>query len=159
VADEDAGKVGIQYGFFQKKTVVSAIVENMHRYVPYFLEWQNERQRLSSWLAATQAIGAFDSLSFGWGRAYRTPGDPCQHNDCFQAAPYSVLADGDLTGGRSMDNESDLYTVAYRHRIGDGLEVYSDWAGAFNDQYAHFDLGAGGRGVTTDCHDASDAAT
>jgi len=157
VADEDAGKVGIQYGFFHKKTVVSAIVETMHRYVPDDLEWQNERQRLGSWLAATQAIGNSDSLSFGWGRAYRTPGDPCQHNDCFQPAPGSVLADGDLTSGRAMDNQSNLYTVAYRHRIAEGLEIYSDWAGTFNHPYGHFDLGAGGRGVTTDCHDASDA--
>jgi predicted porin len=158
VADEDAGKVGIQYGFFNKKTVISAIAENMHRYVPGYLEWQNERQRLGSWLAGTQAIGKFDSLSFGWARAYRTPGDPCQHNDCFQSAPYSAPADGDMTGGRGMDNESNMVTAAYRHRIGEGLEIYSDWAGTFNHPYAHFDLGAGGRGVTTDCHDASDAA-
>ena len=157
VADEDAGKVGIQYGFFQKKTVVSAIVENMHRYVPGYLEWQNERQRLGSWLAATQAIGPFDSLSIGWARAYRTPGDPCQHADCFNPAPYAAPADGDMTAGRGMNNQSDMYTVAFRHRIGDGLVVYTDWAGTYNDQYAHFDLGAGGRGVTTDCHDASDA--
>jgi predicted porin len=158
VADEDAGKIGIQYGFFKRKTVVSAIVENMHRYVPGYLEWQNERQRLGSWLAATQAVGHDDSLSFGWGRAYRAPGDPGQHNTSFALAPYSVLADGDLAGGRGVNNTANLYTIAYRHRIGDGLEIYSDWAGTFNGPYAHFDLGAGGRGVTTDCHDASDTA-
>ena len=157
VADEDAGKVGIQYGFFNKKTQVSAIVEDLHRYVPGFLEWQNERQRLGSWLAATQAIGPADSLSIGWARAYRTPGDPCQHADCFALAHYAEPADGDLTGGRGVNNQSDMYTVAYRHRIGDGLEIYTDWAATYNDQYAHYDLGAGGRGVTTDCHDASDA--
>ena len=158
VADEDAGKVGIQYGFFNKRTVVSAIVESMHRYVPGYLEWQNERQRLSSWLAATQAIGPFDSLSIGWARAYRTPGDPCQHSDCLNPAPYAAPADGDMTAGRGVNNQSDMYTIAYKHRIGDGLMVYADWAGTYNDQYAHFDLGAGGRGVTTDCHDASDTA-
>jgi predicted porin len=158
VADEDAGKAGIQYGFFGNRTVVSALIEDLHRYVPGFLEWQNERQRFGSWLAGTQAIGHFDSLSIGWARAYRTPGDPCQHNDCFLPAPGSLLADGDLTGGRAKDNEANMVTIAYRHRIGEGLEAYSDWAGTFNDQYAHFDLGAGGRAVTTDCHDASDAA-
>jgi predicted porin len=157
VADEDAGKIGIQYGFFQRKTIVSAIIEDMHRYLPGYLEWQNERQRLGSWLAVTQAVGNADSLSFGWARAYRTPGDPCQHNDCFENAPYSATADGNVTGGRGTDNESNLFTVAYRHRIGDGLEIYYDYAGTFNHTYAHFDLGAGGRGVTTDCHDASDA--
>jgi len=157
VADEDAGKIGIQYGFFKNKTVVSALVEKMHRYVPGYMEWQNERQRLGSWLAATQAIGTSDSLSIGWARAYRTPGDPCQHADCLIPAPYSAPADGDMTAGRGVNNQADMYTIAYRHRIGDGLEIYSDWAGTYNDEYAHFDLGAGGRGVTTDCHDASDA--
>lgn len=157
VADEDAGKVGVQYAFFQRGTVVSAILESMHRYVPGFLEWQNERQRLGSWLAVTQAIRKTDTLSFGWARAYRTPGDPCQHNDCFQNAPYSASSDGNVTGGRAMDNEANMFTLTYRHRIGDGLEVYSNWAGTFNNTYAHYDLGAGGRGVTTDCHDASDS--
>jgi hypothetical protein len=57
-----------------------------------------------------------------------------------------------------VDNAANMFTVAYRHRIGEGLEIYTDWAGTFNEQFAHFDLGAGGRGVTTDCHDASDAA-
>jgi predicted porin len=158
VADEDAGKLGIQYGFFSKKTVVSAIVESMHRYVPGFMEFQNERQRLGSWLAGTQAIGKYDSLSMGWARAYRTPGDPGQHNSSFAVAPYSLPSDGNMDGGRGVNNTANLFTVAYRHRIGEGLEVYSDWAGAFNSPYAHYDLGAGGRGVTTDCHDASDAA-
>jgi len=63
-----------------------------------------------------------------------------------------------MTAGRAMNNQADMYTVAYRHRIGDGLVLYTDWAGTYNDEYAHFDLGAGGRGVTTDCHDASDSA-
>jgi|HubBroStandDraft_1064217.scaffolds.fasta_scaffold13858_2 predicted porin len=160
VADEDAGKVGIQYGFFNRKTVISAIGENFHRYLPGFMEFQNERQRLGSSLSGTQAIGAFDSLSIGWARAYRTPGDPGQHNTSNASALYANVAiDGDGVGGRGADNESNLYTIAYRHRIADGLEIYSDWAGTFNDQYAHYDLGAGGRGVTTDCHDASDAAS
>jgi predicted porin len=156
VADEDAGKLGIQYGFFKRKTIVSALVETLHRYVPNYLEWQNERQRLGSWLAITQAIGKADSLSIGWGRAYRTPGDPCQHADCLALAPYTTAGDGDLTGGRGAHNQADMYTAAYRHRIGDGLEIYTDWAGTYNDKFAHFNLGAGGRAVTTDCHDASD---
>lgn len=158
VADEDAGKVGIQYGFFAKKTVVNAVVETMHRYVPGFMEFQNERQRLGSWLAGTQAIGLYDSVSVGWARAYRAPGDPGQHNTSLTPAPYSTASDGNTDGGRGVDNEANMFTIAYRHRIGEGLEIYSNWAGTFNDQFAHFDLGAGGRGVTTDCHDASDSA-
>jgi hypothetical protein len=31
---------------------------------------------------------------------------------------------------------------------------YADAAATFNGPSAHFDLGAGGRAVTTDCHDA-----
>ena len=158
VADEDAAKVAIQYGFFNKKTIVSAIFEDMHRYMPGFMQFQNERQRLGSWLAFTQALGRADSLSGGWGRAYRAPGDPCQHNDCFENAPYSAPADGNLDSGRGVDNTANMVTFAYRHRIGDGLEIYYDYAGSFNDLYAHYDLGAGGRGVTTDCHDAYDAS-
>jgi len=159
-ADEDAGKVGIQYGFFNKRTVVSAIFEDLHRYVPGYMQFQNERSRLGSWLAGTQAIGAADSLSIGWARAYRTPGDPGQHNTSNASALYAnINVDGDAVGGRGANNESSLYTTIYRHRIGDGLEAYLGWAGTFNDQYAHYDLGAGGRGVTTDCHDASDAAS
>ena len=159
VADEDAGKVGVQYGFGEGKTVVSAIFEDFHRYVPGFMEFQNERQRLGSWLAATQALGRRGSLSMGWARAYRTPGDPGQHNTSNASAMYSVVSvDGNGVGGRGVDNESNMVTIAYRHRIGEGLEAYFDWAGTFNRPYAHFDLGAGGRGVTTDCHDAWDAA-
>ena len=157
VADEDAGKIAIQYGFFKNKTVVSAIFEDFHRYVPGYLEWQNERQRLGSWFAVTQAVGKSDSLSIGWARAYRTPGDPCQHADCFNEAPYDQ-AGNDMTAGRGVNDQADMYTAAYKHRIGDGLLLYFDWAGTYNDEYAHFDLGAGGRGVTTDCHDASDTA-
>jgi predicted porin len=157
VADEDAAKIGIQYAFFHKNLVVSALFESMHRYVPYYLEWENERQRLGHWIAGTQALGKADSISMGWAHAYRTPGDPGQHNDSFVAAPYSVLSDGDLVSGRAVDNAASMYTVAYRHRIGDGLEVYADWAGTYNHEYAHYVLGAGGHGVKTDDHDAYDA--
>jgi predicted porin len=160
VADEDAAKVGIQYGLFNKKTIVSAIFEDLHRYMPGYMQFQNERSRLGSWLSGTQAIGAYDSLSMGWARAYRTPGDPGQHNTSTASALYAdVNVDGDAVGGRGANNEASLTTIAYRHKIGEGLEAYTNWAGTFNDQYAHYDLGAGGRGVTTDCHDAFDAAS
>ena len=154
VADEDAGKVGLQYTF-AKKTTVSAIVENFHRYVPNFLEFQNERQRKGSWLAMTQVLSPNDSLSLGWARAYRAPGDPGQHNTSLALPPLG--APGDSTGGRGMNNSANLFTAAFKHRIGDGLTAYAVWAADFNAPYGHFDLGAGGRGVTADCHDASDA--
>jgi predicted porin len=157
VADEDAAKLGIQYAFFHKSLVVSEMFESLHRYVPYYLEFQNERQRLGNWIAGTQALGKTDSISMGWAHAFRTPGDPGQHNDVFTPAPYSVMSDGDLVSGRAVDNAASMYTVAYRHRIGDGIEVYADWAGEFNHEYAHYVLGDGGHGVKTDAHDAYDA--
>ncbi len=154
VADEDAGKVGVQYSF-PSKTTVSALFETMHRYVPGYLEFQNERQRLGNWLAVTQPLGQRDSVSLGWAHAYRAPGDPGQHNTSKASPPFGVP--GDETGGRAVDNSANMITAAYRHKLGEGLTAYFAWAGTFNGPYAHYDLGAGGRLVTTDCHDASDA--
>jgi predicted porin len=154
VADEDAAKAGVQYTF-PSKTVVSAIYETLHRYIPYFLEFQNERQRQGSWLAVTQALGSNDSVSAGWARAYRAPGDPGQHNTSLVQPPFGAPGDG--VGGRGADNSANLYTVAFRHRLAEGLTAYAVWAADLNGPYGHFDLGAGGRGVTADCHDASDA--
>jgi hypothetical protein len=39
------------------------------------------------------------------------------------------------------------------------LSFYADYAETLNHFAAHYDLGAGGRGVTTDCHDASNPDT
>ena len=154
VADEDAAKIGLQYTL-PSKTTVSAIFESLHRYLPGFLEFQNERQRLGSWLAVTQVLNATDSISFGWARAYRTPGDPGQHNTSTELPPLGAPGDG--VGGRGVDNSANMVTAAYRHQIFAGLTAYTTWAATFNGPYGHFDLGAGGRVVTTDCHDASDA--
>ena len=154
VADEDAGKVGIQYTL-PSKTTVSAIFETMHRYLPGFLQFQNERQRQGNWLAVTQILSANNSLSAGWAHAYRAPGDPGQHNTSAVLPPLGSPGDG--TGGVGVDNSANLYTVAYRHKLSENVTAYIDWAGTFNGPFAHYDLGAGGRIVTTDCHDASDA--
>ena len=154
VADEDAAKIGMQYSL-PSKTTVSAIFESLHRYLPGFLEFQNERQRLGSWLAVTQVLNATDSISFGWARAYRTPGDPGQHNTSNELPPLGAPGDG--VGGRGADNSANMVTAAYRHQIFAGLTAYTAWAATFNGPYGHYDLGAGGRVVTTDCHDASDA--
>jgi predicted porin len=142
VAAEDAAKIGMQI-MLPTKTTISGIFESMHRYVNASLAGQNERQRNGTWLAVTQQLTEKDSLSFGWAHAFATPGDPGQHN---------------TSGGPDPDNSANLLTVAYKHTFVPGLMVYADWAGTFNAKDAHFDLGAGGRGVTTDCHDASDAA-
>jgi predicted porin len=142
VADEDAAKVGVQYTF-PTKTTISGIYESMHRYVDKSLSFQNERTRNGTWLAVTQEITSKDNISFGWAHAFATPGDPGQHN---------------TPGGPNPDNAADMYTVAYKHTIKPGLLWYVTYAATLNHPDAHFDLGAGGRGVTTDCHDASDAS-
>jgi predicted porin len=155
IADEDAGKIGVQYTF-PSKTTVSGIFETMHRYVPADLEFQNERQRNGTWLAVSQQLNPKLSLHLGWAHAFRTPGDPGQHNDSFITPPGGVPGT-DYTAGAGADNRANMFTVALKRRLSENLSVYADWAMTANGPAAHYDLGAGGRGVTTDCHDASDA--
>ncbi len=154
VADEDAFKVGALYRF-PTKTTVGAIFESMHRYVPADLAFQNERQRNGTWLFVSQDLTAADSIHFGWAHAFRTPGDPGQHNsgtiviDPTASTPPPVFA--------SNNNQADMLTASYKHKFSENLTWYTAVAATFNGPSAHYDLGAGGRGVTTDCHDASGA--
>ncbi len=139
VANESAAKVGLQYRL-ETGTTVSAIYERMKRRVPDALAAQNERSRSGYWLAVSQQLGATDSLHFGWAHANRTPGDPGQHN---------------TPGGANPDNAANMFTLAWKHQVDKQLGFYADYAATLNHSAAHYDLGAGGRGVTTDCHDAS----
>jgi predicted porin len=142
VADEDALKGGIQY-MPARGLTLSGVYESFHRYVPQYLEYQNERQRDGFWLAATQALSPRDNINFGWAKALGTPGDPGQHNTPAIANP---------------DNQSNLYTIAFKHAIDRHVSWYFDWAETLNHSAAHYDLGAGGRAITTDCHDATTLA-
>jgi hypothetical protein len=47
-----------------------------------------------------------------------------------------------------------MITSTYKHKFGQNLTWYTAVAATFNGPNAHYDLGAGGHGVTTDCHDA-----
>jgi predicted porin/outer membrane murein-binding lipoprotein Lpp len=147
VADEDAAKVGALYKFKATGTTIGAIVEHMDRYVPSDLEFQNERTRWGTWVFLTQEINPTDTMSFGWAHAFRTPGDPCQHNDCTVPTPdgTSFVA--------TNQNQADMITANYKHNFTKNLTWYSDIATTINGPSAHYDLGAGGRSVTTDCHD------
>jgi len=139
IGDEQAMKLGVQY-IFDMGFTVTGIFERMTRNVPSSLQFQNERQRNGSWLAATQNLTAVDNVSVGWAHASTTPGDPGgQHN--FDPA-------------RTNDT-ADMFTVAYKRRIDKQLYWYVDAAETINHGNAHYDLGAGGRGVTTDCHDGT----
>jgi predicted porin len=139
IADEWAFKVGAQYAFNFGLTV-NGIWEHLRRNVPQDLEFQNERQRNGSWVALTQQIGSKDNVSVGWAHATATPGDPGgQHN-------YDPL---------NTTDSADMYTIAWMHKLDKQLTWYLDTALTINHGNAHYDLGAGGRGLTTDCHDGT----
>jgi predicted porin len=143
VGDEDAYKFGAQYTF-ATKTTVNALWERTHRSIPADLQFQNERTRPNAyWLALTQVLTPKDNVSLGWAHAGSTPGDPGQHN---------------TPGGANPDNSANMYTIAFRHAIDRSLTAYIDYAMTDNHRDAHYDLGAGGHGVTTDCHDSTPMA-
>ena len=148
VADEDAFKVAALYTFTSTKTTVGGIFEMLHRYVPPSLQFQNERQRNGSWLFLTQELTPNDSASVGWAHAFKANGDPGQHND----VNIPTLDGG--SGYASNDNNADMITANYKHKFGPNLTWYADVATTINGYSAHYDLGAGGRSVTTDSHSA-----
>jgi predicted porin len=166
VADEDAFKIAALYTF-PTKTTVGGIFEMMHRYVPAILSFQNERQRNGSWLFLTQELTPKDSISFGWAHAFKTPGDPGQHNSATLTTTTGVggfILPTDVVPGAGSgafapnNNSADMITSTYKHKFGPNLTWYTAVAVTMNGPSSHYDLGAGGRGVTTDCHDAFDAS-
>jgi predicted porin len=151
VGDEDAFKVAALYTL-PTKTTIGGIFEILHRYVSPLIAFQNERQRNGSWLFLTQELTPTDSVSFGWAHAFKAVGDPGQHNS---VASATVVIPG--TGGAaaaSNDNSADLFSANYKHKFGANLTWYTAVAATVNGPNAHYDLGAGSRGITTDCHDA-----
>ena len=151
VGDEDAFKVAALYTF-PTKTTVGGIFEMMHRYVSPLIAFQNERQRNGTWLFFTQELTPVDSFSAGWAHAFKAVGDPGQHNTPLSA---TVVIPG--TGGAAAadnSNQADMLTATYKHKFGPNLTWYTAVAATINGPSAHFDLGAGGHGVTTDCHSA-----
>jgi predicted porin len=147
VGNEWAAKGGIMYQF-ATKTTVGAVVEYMHRDVPADLAFQNERTRWGTWLVVSQELGPLDSVYFGWAHAFRSPGNPGQHNDS------TLLTANGATFGPNQ-NQADMVTAEWKHKLSDNLIWYNIVAATFNGPDAHYDLGAGGRSVTTDCHDAT----
>ena len=144
IADEWAFKFGGQYSFDFGLTV-SYLFEEMHREVPQVMEFQNERQRTGDWVALEQQfLGGRDVIAIGWAHAGATPGDPGgQHN-------FNPNGIG--------NNQANMYTFEWRHKLDKQLTAYFDFADTVNDGNAHYDIGAGGHGIKTDCHDATHAA-
>jgi predicted porin len=153
-ADEDAAKVALQYEL-PTHTTISGIFESLHRYVPDYLQFQNERQRLGTWLAIEQHLTPKDDIAVGWAHAFKSPGDPGQHNSTVTPAPYGM---GEMFGGTGVDNSANMFTAVYKRKIMPGLTFYTNAAATINAPFAHYDLGAGGHGVTTDGHDGFGAA-
>jgi len=139
IANESAFKVGAQFTF-PFGLAVSGIYEYMKRDLPAAYQFQNERQRNGLWFALSEDFSPNDNLSVGWAHAGRTPGDPGgQHN-------YNPTTN---------KNYANMYTIAWKHHFDKALYWYIDAADTVNSINAHYDLGAGGRGVTTDCHDGT----
>ena len=143
-ADEWAAKLGGQYRF-EFGLTISYMWEEMKRKLVQDMQFQNERQRNGQWLAIEYDFrGGSDRIALGWAHAGATPGDPGgQHN-------YNP----NLVG----QNEANMYTMAYWHKFDKQLTWYFDFAETLNDGNAHFDIGAGGHGIKTDCHDATHTA-
>jgi hypothetical protein len=139
VANESAIKAGLMYSF-DFGLSVGSIYEYLKRFVPADLQWQNERTRDGWWFVVSQDIGMADNISLGYAHAGATPGDPAgQHN-------YDPIAGPDT---------ADMYTAAWKHHFDKHFYAYLDWAETLNHGNSHYDLGAGGRSLTTDCHDGT----
>ena len=151
VANEWAWKVAALYTF-STKTTVGGIFESLHRDDPAELQFINERQRNGTWLFVTQELTPTDSASFGWAHAFNANGDPGQHNS-------ASLLTADLGATYAPnDNSADMITANYKHKFGPNLTWYTAVASTINGPSAHYDMGAGGHGITTDSHSAYDAS-
>ncbi len=157
VADEWAWKVGALYTF-STKTTVGAIFELLHRNDPAELQFINERQRNGTWLFVTQELTPVDTISLGWAHAFAANGDPGQQTNDRDRLDDNKLEPAEATGSHPNNNQADMVTANYKHKFGPNLTWYTAVAATFNGPSAHYDLGAGGHGITTDCHDASDAS-
>jgi predicted porin len=143
VADEWAMKIGGQYRF-EFGLTVSYIWEELHRKVPDIIQFQNERQRTGDWLALDYVFnGGADRVAVGWAHAGASVGDPGgQHN---------------FNPNYVGQNEANMYTIAWWHKIDKQLTWFLNMADTANDHNAHYDIGAGTHGIKTDCHDATHA--
>lgn len=139
IADEHAWKAGVQY-HLPTNTVLNAIYERMVRNAPdpNF----NERDRSGFWLAATQKISDQDDLNIGWAHAGKEKGDVGTRR-----------SDGTFNTG-TVDNAANMYSFGYKHHFDKQADWYAVYARQVNHNGAHYDLGASGHGITTDCHDA-----
>jgi predicted porin len=131
VHNESAMKAGVQYRL-PTRTTLNAIIERMRR--EGAVDDFNERQRNGFWLAVTQQLGERDDVNVGWAHAGKTPGDP-------------------VVG--PVENASNMLALGYKHHFDRQSNWYAVFARQANHTGAHYDLGASGHGITTDCKDAT----
>lgn len=131
IANEKAWKVGIQY-HFPTKTTLNAIYERLVRDAP--VAAFNERTHTAYYLSLTQKFTPMDDFNLGWAHAGKTPGDP---------------------GQGPVANDANLYAIGIKHHFDRQTTVYAVYARQANSSGSHYDLGASGHGITTDCHDAN----
>ena len=141
LGDEYAYRVAAQYKL-PTGTTVGGLYEDIKRKLPY--HYFDERSRKAYWLLVSQAITPKDVLHFGYGHASKSPGSLGEHN---------------IQTTQNADNASNMYTALYRHAIDSQTSWYFVYATQVNHSAGHYDLGAGGRANTTDCHDGSQIAS
>jgi len=140
--NETAAKVGLMYRFDSTGTRIGGIFESMKRNIPSYLEYQNERQRNGTWVVVQQDLPGANQLNLGWARANAAVGDAAGQHNYNSAIPYSA-------------STANMYTIAGIHQVDRNLSFYANYAMTVNNGNAHYDLGAGGHGITTDCHNSS----
>jgi predicted porin len=140
IADESAWRVAAQYKL-PTQTTIGALYEDLRRKLPY--HYFDERSRKAYWLLVSQNLTPNDVVHFGWGHADKSPGSLGEHN---------------INTTPDADNASNMYSLMYRHSLDKQTSWYLVYATQINHAAGHYDLGAGGRANTTDCHDGSQIA-
>jgi Gram-negative porin len=84
-----------------------------------------------------------DAVSLGYAHAFKSP---------------AVLGERNIETTLGADTSSNMFAGMYRRAFDSHISVYVVYALQANHRAAHYDLGAGGRAVTTDCHDATQIA-
>ena len=140
IADEYGWRLGLQYKL-PTGTTLGGVYEDLRRKLPY--HYFDERSRKAYWLVLSQQLSPNDVVHVGWGHANKSPGSLGQHN--IQTVP-------------GADNASNMFSGMYRHSIDKQTSWYLLYATQINHAAGHYDLGAGGRANTTDCHDGRQIA-
>ena len=141
VANESAFKVGVQYTF-DFGLAVSGIYEYMKRDLPADLEFQNERQRNGLWFALSRISRR--RITSAWVGRMRER--------------RRAIRAGSITTIRPTATTTRTCTRSRGSTISTRLVLVLRCGGHGQHGNAHYDLGAGGRGVTTDCHDGTTQA-